>query len=90
MYEITTLDKKMTAFVIPNAIQLSTRQNTRLRLSSHETRLLMSSITFGVWLSLRMLLVLGRGVKVLRMVLITVVPIGVEVLVRLGQLAPLE
>jgi GRAM domain len=48
IYEITTLDKKMTAFVIPNAIQLSTRQ-AKYTFASFLSRDTTFDVIYNIW-----------------------------------------
>ncbi|KDQ30012.1 hypothetical protein PLEOSDRAFT_154728 [Pleurotus ostreatus PC15] len=48
IYEITTLEKKMTAFVIPNAIQISTRQ-AKYTFSSFLSRDTTFDVIFNIW-----------------------------------------
>jgi hypothetical protein len=48
IYEITTLEKKMTAFVIPNAIQLSTRQ-AKYTFASFLSRDTTFDVIYNIW-----------------------------------------
>jgi hypothetical protein len=48
IYEITTLDRKMTAFVIPNAIQLTTRQ-VKYTFASFLSRDTTFDVIYNVW-----------------------------------------
>jgi hypothetical protein len=48
IYEITTLDKKMTAFVIPNAIQLTTRQ-AKYTFASFLSRDTTFDVIYNIW-----------------------------------------
>ena len=48
IYEITTLEKKMTAFVIPNAIQISTRQ-AKYTFASFLSRDTTFDVIYNIW-----------------------------------------
>ena len=48
IYEITTLEKKMTAFVIPNAIQLTTRQ-AKYTFASFLSRDTTFDVIYNIW-----------------------------------------
>ena len=48
IYEITTLEKKMTAFVIPNAIQMSTRQ-AKYTFASFLSRDTTFDVIYNIW-----------------------------------------